>query len=665
MIQEPLLDKSFLKQLFKERNREIYAKIISLSFNEEPLEEIQGRISSGGNINIDGNSAVRRSCQLELTTEKTNISDYYWSINSKFKLEIGLKNYIDSKYPDVIWFKQGTYIITSFNQVLNTSSSKISITGKDKMCLLNGEVGGQFSAPVKLANILTVGEDGKTITDKKRLLLKQIILNLLHEFGGESLENIIINDLEDTAVELLQYKGDSDIFFFRDKNGIVKNMSTDAEQSCWIEDKDAPGGRIHTTIGNVNAIKYYSLSPYSNNHFATDVSLSSDGGFNYNIIKIEYGQTAGYRKTEVTYPGDLDAAAGATITSILDQIIKTFSDFEYFYNIYGKFVFQKKKTYINSAWSPIQRDLKVELFSDNNEYVYSFDDNELVTSFTNTPNILNLKNDFSVWGQKKKTKTSFHVRYAFDKKPDRYVTTGLGDEKSKEYLSTQYDWREIIYQMAKDYYDNNQKGREFYRQLYLKNGQFINGRTGYEQYYTDLLGFWREIYDGQNWTELVETPEELPFWIDFIEGDASFVKYNVPSIGDRTKVVNDSSSTAISFRETINVLYVDNLESEDTTNDGYTYIQLPKDLQELFEISEAQKSAQNEIDNLLYNHSYCVESVTIQAVPVYILEPNTKILVSDNQNGIYGQYIVNKISIPLSYNGMMSINAIKDIERIY
>ena len=74
------------------------------------------------------------------------------------------------------------------------------------MCLLNGEVGGHFSAPVRLANILTIGEDGKTIIDKKRLLLKYIILNLLHEFGGESLENIIINDLDEAGLKLMEYR---------------------------------------------------------------------------------------------------------------------------------------------------------------------------------------------------------------------------------------------------------------------------------------------------------------------------------------------------------------------------------------------------------------------------------------------------------------------------
>jgi hypothetical protein len=50
--------------------------------------------------------------------------------------------------------------------------------------------------------------------------------------------------------------------------------------------------------------------------------------------------TAGYRRTALIYPGNLVGAVGASITSaVLDKIKSMFSDFEYFYDIDGKFVF--------------------------------------------------------------------------------------------------------------------------------------------------------------------------------------------------------------------------------------------------------------------------------------------------------------------------------------
>ena len=114
LTHNPLLDKDFLKSLDLEKNKEIYAKIISLDFYENPIELIEGKVT-GGNINIDGNSSVRRSCSLTLVSDQVNIGNYEWSLNSKFKLFIGLKNNLNSNYEDIIWFKQGTFIITAFS----------------------------------------------------------------------------------------------------------------------------------------------------------------------------------------------------------------------------------------------------------------------------------------------------------------------------------------------------------------------------------------------------------------------------------------------------------------------------------------------------------------------------------------------------------------------
>jgi hypothetical protein len=121
-----LYDKDFLLKLDKEKNKVIYARITALTFQETPVEYIEGRVTQGS-INLDGASAVRRSCSLTIVAQDFNYSDYYWGLNTKFKLEIGVKNTIDFHYPDIIWFNQGIYLITSFNTSRNTSSFNISI----------------------------------------------------------------------------------------------------------------------------------------------------------------------------------------------------------------------------------------------------------------------------------------------------------------------------------------------------------------------------------------------------------------------------------------------------------------------------------------------------------------------------------------------------------
>ena len=68
-----LLDKEFLTSLDQYPHKEIYAKLISLDLNEYPIEQIEGRVTQGS-INVDGSSAVRRTCNLTLVAKDLNIT---------------------------------------------------------------------------------------------------------------------------------------------------------------------------------------------------------------------------------------------------------------------------------------------------------------------------------------------------------------------------------------------------------------------------------------------------------------------------------------------------------------------------------------------------------------------------------------------------------------
>ena len=116
-MRNPLLDKEFLKELDRTPLKEVFAEIYALNADDEVLESIEGRIT-GGTINIDGASSVRRTCSLTMVADELNIHEYYWGLHTKFKLAIGVKNDIDSRYPEIIWFKQGTFVISSFTTSL-------------------------------------------------------------------------------------------------------------------------------------------------------------------------------------------------------------------------------------------------------------------------------------------------------------------------------------------------------------------------------------------------------------------------------------------------------------------------------------------------------------------------------------------------------------------
>ena len=680
LYNNPLLDKEFLAALDAHREREIYARIIALSFNEDPLEQIEGRVTQGS-INIDGASAVRRTCSLSLVAEQMNINDFYWGLKSKFKLEIGLRNTIKDtiytstgekwgeKYPqDIIWFPQGIYAITAFNTSYNTTNYTVNISGKDKMCLLNGDLGGSLIASIDFG-VEEYYDKNNNTTTYTPIPIEQIIREAIHTYANESYHNIVINDLDEIAVELLEYRGDTPMYLLYDTTrSSFTNFTLNGEMVCY----DAITGTAYTL--NSESIIYdprVDLS-YVTNATPTKVVFNGDSSNGiYTIAKIEYGQSVGYRPTELTYAGDLISNIGESITSILDKIKKMLGEYEYFYDVEGHFIFQRKKTYIQSTWNNIVKvgdDQYVENAAHSSAVFYRFEGNNLLTSFSNTPNLANLKNDYSVWGERtgiSGIKIPVHYRYAIDTKPTTYTSIVDGTV----YTSDEYDWRELIYQMAIDHHSQSQYDDYIDRLIEANPTTCANGTTGYEQYYTDLLGFWRELYENKKWKDEVSTaPDQLNFWFDFLDAESELGQFSVKAVGDRVKAVNDTSVTAIYFREVPDLIFTTYKQYNEqglADKSGYTPVFINGSLENMFNISAQGKSAQDLIDELIYNHSYCIESVTIQSVPIYHLQPNVRIYVNDEKSKIQGEYIISKLTIPLAYNGTMSITATKAPERIY
>ena len=180
-------------------------------------------------------------------------------------------------------------------------------------------------------------------------------------------------------------------------------------------------------------------------------------------------------------------------------------------------------------------------------------------------------------------------------------------------------------------------------------------------------------YDKEtHWNYTVSrNPEGLTFWFDFLDTSGELSQYGANRIGDRTKAEKDDKVKSIYFRDTPTVIFVDENETQDEIyqkkllKPGYTICRLPDYVEHLFNISSQGKSAIDKLDGWLYDYAYCTQTVSITALPIYYLEPNTRIFVYDENSGINGEYIINKLTIPLTYNGTMNIAATKVVERIY
>ena len=110
-------------------------------------------------------------------------------------LEIGLLNTTDeySEYP-ILWFPQGLFVMINPSLSHSTNGTTISLTLKDKMCLLNGECGGVIPASTQFDEYETIDENGEYLINKP--VIYQIITELVNHFGGEQLSKIFISDID-------------------------------------------------------------------------------------------------------------------------------------------------------------------------------------------------------------------------------------------------------------------------------------------------------------------------------------------------------------------------------------------------------------------------------------------------------------------------------------
>lgn len=643
-----------------------------------------------------------------------------------------------------------------------------------------------------------------TTLKQEKLTIETIIREAVHTYANEPYHNIIINDLMDYGLELLEYRGDEPLFLLYDEFAAIytqiitfKNASEENIKIVKIN-KDF---EIIEELGQSSIIKIgdqgYNTAIDNFNDYRVNFYFIDDINKTvYSATKLNYGNVAGYRETPLVYAGELISSIGESLTSILDKIKNMLGAFEYFYNLDGRFVFQAKKIYANNSWNTlVESDKKTYAkdLVDDSPYSYSFEDVNLIQKFSNSPSLNNLKNDYSVWGVRKTAtgaEIPIHSRYAIHKKPEVYITFDKEVYCSNEDIFNDFnnaklvDWREIIYQMAKDYFKHNQEANFQYllKQNNLKPNKlesyYPDGLTTYEMFYTDIQGFWRQLYNpepeiiyeneggyyisekfyqvkdiseddfktfksslfilknqdnnlnyfisadnhnqqniytnniniteeqgrlntylnGFRWEDymefedftcdfylksdsvndenysttlyywnknLVEAPDLLNFWFDFYDIESEIGQYAIPVIGDRPKVVNNNKITSIYFRNVPKIIFTDkdNYNSQDVKT-GYTYVWTSNGLEDLFSISAQGKSAEDETNELFNKHSYCSENINLTTIPIYNLDANTLIYIHNEENYINGKYEINKITIPLSYNGMMQISATKIIDPV-
>lgn len=657
-----LKDSTFLKYFDGLKNKEQFIKITVLNFEEKPIQSIEGRVT-GGSINIDGSSSIRRTCNLSMVASNANNDltnvDHILSINKKVSVETGFINETNY-YTDynIIWFPLGIYVIINPSLSHELDGVNITLQLKDKMCLLNGECGGVIPASTQFDEYETVDENGEYIIVQPTIY--QIIQELVNHFGGEQLGKIIISDVDTRIKKVMKWVGSNPLYMIKDDSQYT--LTTDANKAA-----------------SASATIY------------------------------EYGEDIGYIYTDFVYTSELIGDAGSTVCDILDKIKDYLGNYEYFYDLDGNFVFQEIKNYLNTSQATV--DLEKMSNSDylvdrsKGKAVYVFDDSSIVTSYSHTPQFNMIKNDFIVWGVREDVLgNTYSIRYhlAIDDKPkvgntyQVFFYTDQTDNLVKAKSALEYDtkddfptigqaevfYREKEHNMVYEW-DATDKAytvitiglqeittQDWRTELYLQGSIAEPLGIDSNYYYTELKNEWPKLYDVQNGEFYDLNPTDLDFYLDFIDSSAAISEFSISNIGRRSKVVSDDSINCV-FEPEIPDFVLIELNTEKTEqlrkeceDQGQDYIQVDSSIYSMIAGGGKFNSAYNMVRELLYQYTSYNSTISVSTIPIYYLEPNTRITVRDPQSGIYGDFMINSISLPLDVSSTMTLSCTQALERI-
>lgn len=622
-----------LVELEKQHLRVQYAKITLLSFQDEkPIRVIEGDITAG-NLSVNASSRVRRTLSLTMLASIDNSGleniDNEISINKKIKVEIGYKNYLKDyqEYGEILWFPCGIFVLSSASIQRGTNGWTISISGKDKMCLLDGTAGGTLPASTTFHESLVQLDSGDY--EIQYPTIYQIIFEAVNHWGNEPAENIIITDIDDQIKMLVKYVGDEPIYFD---------------------------------------------TRYTNFSFNQDTEHS---------IQCSYGENAGYKYTDFTYPGELVLSAGNTVVTLLDKIVSTLGNYEYYYDLDGRFIFQEIKNYLNTSSPLLELDEENYVRSyDNAKYLYSLTSLDTTTAITVSPKYDNIKNDFYVWGTRTTAAgTDVAIRYhlAIDTKP----MLELANQNMYEVRSTdtgkvlRYEYENNLSKLAANEKRNflSSACEEWREELYRKALEAQITNSVYDNYYdSELIAEWRNLYnpDREEWSggwnpAVKNNPETLNYWLDFIDTTSALGDYSVNNIGRRTKVINNDKVKTIYNKEVPDIIFL-TPDEEEKINELKAYdqkwFQLTDQVYDYFSISSTGTSCYDQIREMMYQNLCYNTTITLTCLPKYYIEPNNIIHIEDKESNIYGNYQITQYSLPLTYNGTMSITATQVLTRV-
>lgn len=472
--------------LLESRFKKTLIRIESLNWNtENPVGAIDGYVT-GGSISVDGNSSTRRTGTLTVALVDNNYrlkdSDNILALNKKIKISVYSEDLVADKrlgddYINKRWYPLGIFIITKPVTNISDSSSQVTLTIQDKMCLHNGSVSGMINAPTRF----DIEHSAEGINRRNEVyatcvpLFKKIsfetrattIPAFLSEFKKGAYQKFELAN-QPLYFQLLQFlteaqsaneQGAYTSAFKKANKTFGEILDAITEEKLLISDiikytaieiaGESPGKIIISDIPDkvkcpikIKDGSYPLANGKTENvhvNFANEDGSASSSPAGYGI---------GYKMIPYIYPDKLTMQAGSNATKVYDKCNEALGgNYEYFYDVNGFFHFQEVKNYKYNRTPALADILDSDYKRSYNKsaIVFDFSRDDLIATYSNSMDWTNIKNDITVSNTYNGKFICYHV--VLDKKPKYKVD--LIVPKPKEDSSSDndtciMDWRERL-----------------------------------------------------------------------------------------------------------------------------------------------------------------------------------------------------------------------------
>ena len=223
------------------------------------------------------------------------------------------------------------------------------------------------------------------------------------------------------------------------------------------------------------------------------------------------------------------------------------------------------------------------------------------------------------------------------------------------------DWRSELYLSGAAAEPLGLESNYYYPELAAEWPKLYNLQA--DSYIDDTTG--KTIYTGAFYDKVLDNPWDVDYWLDFIDSEAEISQFNISNIGRRsiTKNSNDYNCVFESDVPDIVIIESDQPDTEAIREEcearNQDYCQVSSNIYDALTIGGMHNSCFVEVKNMLWENTNYNASINISLIPIYHLEPNTRITVHSNEADIHGDFMIQSMSVPLDIGGTMSISAIQ------